>query len=484
MNSSQIHTSEIHILVVDDTKADSFLLTTILSEKGYNVHSASDGVQALSSIQTHPPDLILLDVVMPEMSGHEVCEKLKADERSKDIPVIFISSSDQVTDKVRAFFVGGVDYVTKPFQTEEILARVETHLNVQRLQTLLQQKTEHLQQEIHEHTRTEESLKESEKRYRSIFENAPVGMFQASPDEKLLDANDTLAHMLGYTSARNVIESVTNIAEQLFVTPRHWYDITGMIRMTQEPVNVETKCRYQDGGQRIVFLSVWAVHDEQQCVRYFEGFIEDITERRQIERVLRRQESLLKGVAVAMNRLLIETNLKLAIIDTLEILGFVTGVSGISIFENHYHSETNRPLMSQRFNWAQELAEVQINESALQNLPYRGGYGSWYKTLSANEPLWGLIRNFPQSERSILEAQDILSILLVPVMADSQFWGFIEFDDCQTEHLWSEEEKSLLLATAAGIGGAITRQRGRDRLIAANDELAEALENLQHAQRQ
>jgi two-component system sensor histidine kinase/response regulator len=127
-----------NILIVDDTPANLRLLSNMLAEQGYKVRSVINGQMALTAAQSAPPDLILLDIRMPEMNGYEVCEHLKADERTHDIPIIFISALDATQDKVKAFTVGGVDYITKPFQLEEVLARVETHLALRSLQESLQ----------------------------------------------------------------------------------------------------------------------------------------------------------------------------------------------------------------------------------------------------------------------------------------------------------------------------------------------------------
>jgi signal transduction histidine kinase len=128
-----------NILIVDDTLANLQVLTQMLTERGYKIRPANSGNIALKSVQSTLPDLILLDIQMPEMDGYEVCEKLKADNKTSDIPVIFISALSDVFDKVKAFSVGGVDYVTKPFQAEEVLARVETHLKLHRLRQELVQ---------------------------------------------------------------------------------------------------------------------------------------------------------------------------------------------------------------------------------------------------------------------------------------------------------------------------------------------------------
>lgn len=127
------------ILVVDDCPDNLRLLSSILNERGYKVRSVINGSAALMGAQAQPPDLILLDVNMPDMDGYEVCRLLKEHSQTWDIPVIFISALDEVIDKVKSFSVGGVDYICKPFHVEEVLVRIETQLSVRRLQAKLQQ---------------------------------------------------------------------------------------------------------------------------------------------------------------------------------------------------------------------------------------------------------------------------------------------------------------------------------------------------------
>jgi two-component system, sensor histidine kinase and response regulator len=126
------------ILVVDDTLANLRLLVQMLQEQGYKVLPARGGQLALQAARSNPPDLILLDVDMPEMNGYEVCQQLKEDTRTQDVPVIFISAMDDVSDRVKGFEVGGTDYIGKPFQAEEVLARVHTHLTLYHLQRKLE----------------------------------------------------------------------------------------------------------------------------------------------------------------------------------------------------------------------------------------------------------------------------------------------------------------------------------------------------------
>lgn len=125
------------ILLVDDTPDNLRVLSAMLTNRGYEVRKALTGQRAIASVESEAPDLILLDIKMPEMDGYEVCKQLKATARGREVPIIFVSALDDALDKVRAFAAGGVDYVTKPFQEAEVLSRIEHQLRIQRLQQQL-----------------------------------------------------------------------------------------------------------------------------------------------------------------------------------------------------------------------------------------------------------------------------------------------------------------------------------------------------------
>ncbi len=139
-----------NIVIVDDTPENLTVLRQMLIEQGYRVRPALSGEIALKAVQADPPDLILLDILMPEMDGYEVCRKLKADEKVNHIPVIFISGLNELEDKVKAFSEGGVDYITKPFQTAEVLARVKTHITMHSFQKRLERKNAELRKALDE----------------------------------------------------------------------------------------------------------------------------------------------------------------------------------------------------------------------------------------------------------------------------------------------------------------------------------------------
>jgi diguanylate cyclase (GGDEF)-like protein len=162
MNSNRLKTTELkNILIVDDTLENLKILFQVLTKQGYEVRAVKNGTMALQAAQTMPPDLILLDIKMPDVDGYEICRRLKTDRLTCDIPVIFISALNEALDKLKAFKAGGADYITKPFQWEEVVIRVQNQLalqsakaEIQRLNTeleqKLQQRTDHLVKKINE----------------------------------------------------------------------------------------------------------------------------------------------------------------------------------------------------------------------------------------------------------------------------------------------------------------------------------------------
>lgn len=146
------------ILVVDDTPENIRLLSKILQEKGYKVRKATNGKMALTAVHSLIPDLILLDINMPNMDGYEVCVQLKQNPQTSKIPIIFLSALDTTEDKVKAFNVGGADYVTKPFKFEEILARIQHQITIQNLQKQLHSQNHHLQETLDELNKTQLQL--------------------------------------------------------------------------------------------------------------------------------------------------------------------------------------------------------------------------------------------------------------------------------------------------------------------------------------
>ena len=192
------------ILIVDDTPANLQVLSGMLEDRGYATRPVTSGKMALQAAQSDPPDLILLDITMPGMDGYEVCARLKADEKLKDIPVIFISALHETLDKVKGFSIGAADYVTKPFQFEEVQARVATHLKLHALQIALEAHNRRLSDLVQAQVR-----EISESQMATIFAMAKLAESRDSDTGRHLERVQTLCKLLAAKLAESPRDAAT-----------------------------------------------------------------------------------------------------------------------------------------------------------------------------------------------------------------------------------------------------------------------------------
>ncbi len=230
------------ILVVDDTTANLQLLTGMLKERGYKVRPAPSGETALRAAQASPPDLILLDITMPGMDGYEVCSRLKADPRLREIPVLFISALDESEEKVRAFEVGGVDYVRKPFQLDEVDARVRAHLALRNQRRELQ--------EAHQRLKELEQLRDSLTHMIAHDMKSPLLALRLSLDglELALPERSTEVDELILAGQDSVTSLVEMIAQMLDVSRLE----SGQMRLSLERADLVELVREQCARHRLL----------------------------------------------------------------------------------------------------------------------------------------------------------------------------------------------------------------------------------------
>ncbi|MEM6614207.1 MAG: response regulator, partial [Cyanobacteria bacterium P01_C01_bin.72] len=261
------------ILAIDDTPENLALLSQILTEKNYKVRSVTKGSTAIRGAKVAPPDLILLDVKMPEMNGYEVCQQLKADDRTKDIPIIFISALGDVFDKVKAFQAGGVDYITKPFQVEEVLSRLDTHLTIRKLQLKLEAQNLQLQQEIAQKTAAED-------KFSKAFRACPNPIAIATQEEeRVLEVNKSFLEMSGYETEEVIDRNLSSLysPSALAAYRQALTKLTthGFIR------NLELDFVTKSGSVKTLLLSMESI--QLAGVRCTLQILNDITERKRLE---------------------------------------------------------------------------------------------------------------------------------------------------------------------------------------------------------
>ncbi|MEM8675614.1 MAG: ATP-binding protein [Cyanobacteria bacterium P01_G01_bin.67] len=273
MSSDRQHSPKADILAIDDTPENLALLSQMLTDKGYKVRSVTKGSTAIRGAKAAPPDLILLDVKMPEMNGYEVCQQLKADPITRDIPVIFISALGDVFDKVKAFQVGGVDYITKPFQVEEVLARLDTHLTIRNLQIKLEAQNTQLQQEIAEKTAAEDKFA---KAFRACPNPIAIATYQSA---QILEVNKSFLQMSGYSAAEVIDCNLKQIYSPGALAVYHHAlqksESQGFIR------NLELDFSTKSGQVKTLLLSMELI--ELGGIKCTLQILNDITERKRLE---------------------------------------------------------------------------------------------------------------------------------------------------------------------------------------------------------
>ena len=309
MNFNSIHQSIQEILIIDDQIENLRVLSEILEFNAYKVRKARDGKTALKNAQILPPDLILLDIRMPEIDGYEVCRQLKANPKTQEIPIIFLSALHQTSDKVKAFKAGGVDYISKPFQINELLARVKTQLTIQR------QKSQ-LQQEVKNRQYTETILNESRQLLSGILNSCPLGMafFKAIRDQhgkisyfRCVLVNPILAQAFGQTKdqliGQRILRSTLDSVDPML------FDQCIQVVETGYPFQQEFFYENQ-------LIQGWYVLN---LIQHQDGFlvtIMDVTDRKEWETILNRtnqnlyKQATLDSLTQVYNRRIFDLSLK------------------------------------------------------------------------------------------------------------------------------------------------------------------------------
>jgi PAS domain S-box-containing protein len=293
------------ILVVDDQPENIHILMEHL-EDAYEVLFATNGEKALGIAHSeNRPDLILLDIIMPMMDGYEICQRLKSDGKTRDIPVIFVTGSGQRESEAKGLELGAADFITKPFRMPIVLARIKAVLRLKRemdrrktLAERLEDLNRHLEERIQDSTlelrRIHENLKVSERKHRAIYENAIEGIFQMSGDGHLLSANPSFAYLLGYASTDELLSRVTDIGRQLYARPEDHGEFKRILDLKGTISGFVTRFTNKNGDLIDVMISAKTIRDEKGNLLHYQGFSIDISDQKRTEQTLRQREAHLR----------------------------------------------------------------------------------------------------------------------------------------------------------------------------------------------
>ncbi|HAG85500.1 MAG TPA: hypothetical protein DCL61_31230, partial [Cyanobacteria bacterium UBA12227] len=279
------------ILLVEDDERITDALAEDLTDQHYAIDVAHDGEAGWELASALTYDLILLDIMMPEMDGYEVCTKLKASSKTKDVPVIFVSALHEVFDKVKAFASGGVDYITKPFQADEVIARVETQLRISRLAKQLAEQNVRLQAEIEERQRVDAEMQSARAFVDSIVENIPNMIFVKDAEHlRFVSFNKAGEELIGYAREELIGKNDYDFfppeeAEFFVAKDREVLASEEVLDIPEEPLQTKNK------GKRILHTKKIGIRDANGKPQYLLGISEDITERKIAEEKLRTSEA-------------------------------------------------------------------------------------------------------------------------------------------------------------------------------------------------
>ncbi len=321
-----------------------------------------------------------------------------------------------------------------------------------------------------------EQIQESEARYRHLVENVHDLIYQVDATGVITYCSPSIEFLGSYTVAEVLGRSFFE-----FVHPDDLPAVIEHVRRRLSGILEPAEFRLRDRHGRYHWarsLSRPVLRDGQ--VVGLTGVATDITERKEAELALYRRDDILSAISFAATRLLEPGDFADGVNAALAGLGVATGVSRVYVFQNHLAPD-GALLASQRYEWVAPGITPQMDNPDLQSFPYlAGGFARWVETLGRDEVIRGPVREFPASERAILEPQDIRSILIVPVFMAGDWWGFIGFDDCLREHDWSAAEIGALRTAAGILGAALQRQDIETELRHRNEQLDALLASARH----
>jgi len=278
------------ILIVDDTPANLRLLSRMLTEQGYAVRAANSGEAALQFMEATAPDIVLLDVKMPDLDGYEVCHRMKASERLRDVPVIFLSAMDAAWDKVKAFSAGGIDYIVKPIEETEMLARLETHLQLRSLRRDLEHQVRERTMEL---LKAKQAVYEKQQLLKSIIDSSGTIITVKDTDGCYMLVNKRFQELFGEPGGdpRGLTDHEifpADVAELLRALDRQVIN-TGQAEEAEVVLPLRS-------GERRTYISVKSpLHDLNGHIHAVCGISTDITERVREEETLRELNELLEN---------------------------------------------------------------------------------------------------------------------------------------------------------------------------------------------
>lgn len=458
--------SQQKILIVDDHPDSLRLLSTVLCMRGYKVWPTLEGELALQSARLNPPDLILLDIMMPHMNGYEVCEQLKACSQTKDIPVIFLSALDEVFDKVKAFKAGGVDYITKPFQPEELLVRVENQLRMSRLSKQILVQNALLEAEIEQRKQIEAQLQESKRWLSAVIKTNPNLLYVYDLiEERSLYLNREIYSDIGYSFQE--IQQMESAFIPKLIHPDDVLEFSAHRQKIEtakdgESFDIEYRIQHKNGEYR------WFSSRETVFSRTAEGkawkilgTATEISDRKQAELELKttlvilerqiKQRFLLEKINLEIRYNL---NQKQLFQSAATQIGLVFNADRCLIHTYIEHPTPRIPLVAEYKKGKSELASLLNVEIPVQGNPHAELVLSQEKAVVSDD---ALTEPLLENARDLVKKIGLKSMITIRTSYQGKANGLICLHQYDRPRHWSEDEIRLFEAAAAQLGIAIAQ---------------------------
>ncbi|MDM8529685.1 diguanylate cyclase [Anaerolineales bacterium HSG25] len=463
------------ILIVDDKPNNLYILRNYLCEAGFKVLMLNSGQAALKRVAYIKPDIILLDVMMPGMDGFETCRRLKKNGVTKDTPIIFVTAKTETIDKVDGLEMSAVDYITKPFQLTEVLARVNKHLTISDLRKQLEAKNRQLEAEIAERIQAEEVIKQQNQFFHTIIESLSSPFYVINVENYTIEVANSAAHKLGITHL-NTCYALTHHRDTPCDSAEHPCPLV-IIRKTKKPTTVEHIHYDKDDNPINVEVHGYPIfNDEGEVVQMIEHSI-DITERKQAEESLHQAYEELKmrveelgtlNLIMQMLTTITELDTALQIVVQIMIKPFDAYQCGIALLND---DRTELIVTAEYTHGSQE------NNRPYQNLVgTRIPIASDPSTMQAVEKRVSVVVPHPQTNllTVLMRARNSQCLLIVPLLVRGKTIGTISIHTDKMGREFIIDEIKLAETIAGQIAGVIENAR----LFKAEKMTNQELQNL------
>ncbi len=425
------------VLIVDGNEEIRRSLTLLFRIKSYETATAITGREALAKASKTPFNVVLLDIKLADMRGGELISRLR--ELHPEIAVIVITAYAYIETAASALKDGAKLYLMKPLNMDLVMTKVEEALAEQAVRRKNRQDLE--------------VLGEREEKFRMMAEIGRDIVFQCDVHGKITYCSRSVERILQFTQEeiigsdmkQYIARSDSEGATEAFLRVLSGESVEGL----------EICIARRDGALVPLEISTVPIR-KNNIVVGAQGMGRDITARKEAEISIRRRDAILEAVSFSALLLMKTFRWEEQIPEVLGRLGMAAEVCRVYVFENQL--KDGELMTSQRYEWVREGITPQIDNPDLQGVPYEaGGFARWAREMEGDGTIQGHVRHLPKSEREVLELQAIKSIIAVPVFVRGNWWGFIGFDACFEERMWSVAEEEALKTAAATIGAAIDR---------------------------